>query len=56
MVSAVVLTWVPSLDPTDDGPPTFPGFIGLSLQEQRVRVASTLTFLVGLFQVGGACR
>ncbi|XP_030632042.1 solute carrier family 26 member 3, tandem duplicate 2 [Chanos chanos] len=48
MVGAVVTRLVP-----DDGPPAnITGFEGLTRDEQRVIVSASLTFLMGLFQLG----
>ncbi|XP_030632171.1 chloride anion exchanger-like [Chanos chanos] len=48
MVGAVVTRLVP-----DDGPPAnITGFEGLTRDEQRVIVASSVTFLMGIFQLG----
>ncbi|KAG7269666.1 hypothetical protein CRUP_019055 [Coryphaenoides rupestris] len=53
MVGAVVLTWVPESDPAANNTminnPMFPGY---TPTQQRVIVASSLTFMVGLFQLG----
>lgn len=47
MVGAVVIRLVP-----EDGPPAnITGFEGLSQDQQRVLVASSFTFLMGIFQV-----
>lgn len=47
MVGAVVTRLVP-----DEGPPAdIPGFENLTQDQQRVLVASSVTFLVGLIQV-----
>ncbi|XP_047431453.1 chloride anion exchanger-like isoform X2 [Mugil cephalus] len=47
MVGAVVTRLVP-----DDGPPSnFTDFEGLTMDQQRVLVASSLTFLMGIFQL-----
>lgn len=47
MVGAVVTRLVP-----DEGPSfNITGFEGLSLEQQRVLVASSVTFLMGAFQV-----
>ncbi|KAM8740422.1 chloride anion exchanger-like [Acanthopagrus schlegelii] len=47
MIGAVVTRLVP-----DDGPSAnFPGFKGLNMTQQRVLVASSVTFLTGIFQL-----
>lgn len=47
MVGAVVTRLVP-----DHGPPAnITGFENLTLEQQRVLVASSMTFLMGIFQV-----
>lgn len=47
MVGTVVTRLVP-----DEGPPAnITGFEGLTQDQQRVLVASSMTFLMGIFQV-----
>lgn len=50
MVGAVVTRLVP-LDETQANVTNIPGFEGLTLDQKRVLVASSMTFLVGIFQV-----
>lgn len=50
MVGAVVTRLVP-LDETQANVTHIPGFEGLTLDQKRVLVASSMTFLVGIFQV-----
>lgn len=51
MIGSVVTRLVP-----DDGPPAnITGFEGLEREQQRVLVASSVTFLVGLMQVISHC-
>jgi hypothetical protein len=48
MVSAVVTTMVPEKGDAVD----IPGFDGKDKEQKRVLVASSMTFLVGMYQVG----
>lgn len=49
MIGSVVTRLVP-----DEGPPAnITGFEGLTRDEQRVLVASSVTFLAGIMQVSG---
>ncbi|TNM91466.1 hypothetical protein fugu_019846 [Takifugu bimaculatus] len=50
MVGAVVTRLVP-LDETQANVTNIPGFEGLTLDQKRVLVASSMTFLVGIFQL-----
>lgn len=51
MLSLMVGSVVERLVPENSDPVNITGFEGLTMEQQRVIVASSLTFLMGIFQV-----